>query len=117
MPALEYLWDEIELAVCRVCVDHTSAGCRSADAGRCALKNRFRNVVEAIASTTSATYPPYVAALRSQVCTVCEFQHEAGRCSRRDNVDCALDRYYPLVIDAVEEALYGNPISMTMARR
>lgn len=117
MPTLEYLWDEVELAVCRVCVDHSSGGCRSADSGRCALKSDFARVVESISSVTSATYPPYVASLRANVCTECSHQREGGRCEVRNNVACALDRYYPLVIDAIEEALYGNPISVSMARR
>lgn len=117
MQTLEKLWEDVELAVCRVCFDHAQGQCRIGQAGRCALKSHFGSVVDAISSVTSATYPPYVKALRTGVCDECEHQIEGGRCTRRERVECALDRYYPLIIDAIEEGLYGNPISLTMARR
>jgi hypothetical protein len=110
MRSIEYLWSEVELEVCRVCIDSVGGVCSGIQSDRCALKKRFAGVVDAIASVTSVAYGPYVEALREKVCAECEHRFAEGRCSVRDNVECALDRYYPLVIDAVEEALYGPQI-------
>lgn len=105
MLTLKELWDEISLNVCRVCVDYSSTGCRKLRDGQCSLHENFADVVSAVSSVADQRFTPYVVALRERVCPSCTHQQAFGRCTVRDDVDCALDRYYPLVITTIEEAL------------
>jgi hypothetical protein len=41
--------------------------------------------------------------LRKNVCSECRHQSSDGTCSLRRSLDCGLDRYFPLVIEAIEE--------------
>lgn len=104
MTRIDELWEEVSLSVCRVCVDYSHDGCRLIASGRCALKSHFDEVVAAVESARGEQLAPYISALRDRVCSVCKHQMTEGRCVVRNNVDCALDRYYPLVIDAIEQA-------------
>jgi hypothetical protein len=44
----------------------------------------------------------YVNSLRRNVCALCDEQKEDGTCRKRDQLECALDRYFPIVIEVVE---------------
>ena len=47
---------------------------------------------------------PYIEAIRRNVCSVCNEQAPDGSCETRQMVQCALDAYLLLVVDAIEEA-------------
>ena len=104
MSAFDELWEEVALSVCRICVDNARGGCHLMESDRCALKTYFAEVTAAIDSVHDDKLAPYVIALRERVCSVCKHLMPQGRCAVRDNVDCALDRYYPLVIESIEQA-------------
>jgi hypothetical protein len=46
---------------------------------------------------------PYEEELRKRVCFHCKNQTSDGRCSLRENVECTLDRYFPLIVEVIEE--------------
>ena len=46
----------------------------------------------------------YIDAIRRNVCSVCADQASDGSCETRQQVQCALDAYLLLVVDAIEEA-------------
>lgn len=103
----EVLWKAIQQKVCAYCIDGDGAGnCRLHPSEECALKNYFPEIVEAVSRTTSESFDDYLSSLRSHVCHQCKHQSEDGSCSLRTAVDCGLDRYYPLVIEAIEEINY-----------
>ncbi|MBZ5617144.1 MAG: hypothetical protein LAQ69_00225 [Acidobacteriia bacterium] len=45
----------------------------------------------------------YLQAIRRNVCSVCIDQARDGSCETRQRVECALDAYLLLVVDAIEE--------------
>jgi hypothetical protein len=108
MTTLDQLWEDVSLSGCRICVDHVNGKCGLADPNRCVLKAQFARVVDVVASVRDDSFPPYVVALRENVCAECEHALSGGRCITRDNVDCALDRYYPIIIGTIEESLHGT---------
>jgi hypothetical protein len=105
MVASNELWDEVAMSVCSICVDHANGACRLRDPDDCTLRSRFGEVVAAVSSVHDERFGPYVIALRERVCSDCRHQLPLGRCNVRDGVGCALDRYYALVIEAIEDAL------------
>ena len=65
-------------------------------------------IVETIHSVKSDKMEPYIEALRRNVCVYCKHQSPDGKCTFRVNLDCGLDRYFPLIIEAIEEVSDQN---------
>jgi hypothetical protein len=103
--SLEEVEDIVRKRVCSVCTERTLEGdCGREDPSSCALFRLFPNVARAIAAVSSDDIRDYVESLRKNVCTVCGNQAEDGTCDVRKQVQCALDAYLILVVDAIEEA-------------
>ena len=104
MPTRDEYWLALQQRVCAKCIDGDGAGnCRLAQDEDCALKTHFPLILEVIQSTSSDKIDPYLERLRNSVCGICIHQSADNSCRLRDNVDCALDRYYPLIVEVIEE--------------
>ncbi len=91
--------------VCGVCTGRTANGeCGLEQPSSCALFRLFPQVAEAVQSVKSDDINPYVEAIRRKVCSICSDQAGDGSCETRQQVQCALDAYLLLVVDAIEEA-------------
>jgi hypothetical protein len=102
--------------ICKVCTSRTINGdCGLENPSSCALFQLFPQVAKAIQSVDSDDIQQYVDAIRRQVCPVCVDQDPAGNCETRQQVQCALDAYLLLVVDAIEEAT-GKTLERTKLR-
>jgi len=91
--------------ICSVCSDRTEHGtCGLEEPSACALFRLFPEVAHAIQSVQSDDINDYVQAIRLGVCSICHEQMADGSCETRKRVQCALDAYLLLIVDAVEEA-------------
>ena len=113
-------FDELEAIVrnriCSVCSDRTAAGeCGKENPSDCALFRLFPQVAQAIQSVDSNDIHQYIDAIRSNVCSVCREQARDGSCEVRQQVQCAIDAYLLLVVDAIEEAT-GRTFDKTSIR-
>jgi hypothetical protein len=91
--------------ICSVCTSRTVDGaCGLENPSSCALFRLFPQVAQAIASVESEDIHDYIEAIRRQVCSICADQDSRGECETRQQVQCALDAYLLLVVDAIEEA-------------
>ena len=102
-------FDELEAIVrnriCGVCTERTNEGrCGLENPSSCALFRLFPQVAQAIQSVSSSDIQQYIDAIRRNVCSVCEEQAQDGSCEARRQVQCSLDAYLLLVVDAIEEA-------------
>ena len=103
METLDQYWNAVEQKVCEVCCDGDGAGgCMLSGAQECALKTHFTKIVNAVRSVKSYDVQPYTDAIRLGVCASCKHQSADGSCMIRTELDCGLDRYLPLVIEAIE---------------
>ncbi|MBI5216752.1 MAG: hypothetical protein HY960_13450 [Ignavibacteriae bacterium] len=101
---LELYWQAVQQKICAKCIDGDGTGnCRLNDREECALKSHFPQIVQTVLSIKSDHVEPYVFALRNNVCATCIHQAPDGKCQVRSSVDCGLDRYYPLVVEAIED--------------
>src|SRR5262249_12935574 len=90
---------------CGVCTERAENGnCGLPEPNQCALFRLFPQVAQAIQSVSSDDISQYIEAIRRNVCSVCADQAADGSCATRRLVQCALDAYLLLVVDAVEEA-------------
>ena len=113
-------FDELEAIVrnriCGVCTERTDEGkCGLEDSSSCALFRLFPQVAQALQSVNSNDIQQYIDAIRRNVCSVCEEQAQDGSCEVRRQVQCSLDAYLLLVIDAIEEAT-GKTFDKTKIR-
>ncbi|MBI4429265.1 MAG: hypothetical protein HY562_09115 [Ignavibacteriales bacterium] len=103
---MEQSWDALRAHVCRKCIDGDGRGnCRLAREESCALQAFHPEVFSLINALESDSYDAFVQALRARICSVCEHQTPEGVCLKRQTLECALDRYYPLVINVAESLL------------
>jgi|WetSurMetagenome_2_1015567.scaffolds.fasta_scaffold323404_2 hypothetical protein len=97
-------WPAIQQKVCRRCIDGDGKGyCRLDPSRECELKEYFPLIYDVVNGVSSDHILDYIIPLRVNVCTECSHQMPDGQCRFREKVDCALDRYYPLVVEAIEE--------------
>jgi RNA polymerase subunit RPABC4/transcription elongation factor Spt4 len=100
---MDAYWEAIRQKVCAKCIDGDRKGnCLLGGDRECSLITYFPEMVEIILSVKSNYLEDYVSALRSGVCSQCKYSTPDGRCRFRESVDCGLDRYFPLIVEAVE---------------
>lgn len=105
----EYLQEYAEAIrsrVCPVCLDAVMHGDRFVRCGlpasrKCPIDIYLPQVIATVESVDSWLMEDYVRVLREKVCAFCA-SSEGGVCVLRLQADCALDRYFMLVIDAIE---------------
>ena len=91
--------------ICRVCTERTVQGdCNLEEPSSCALFGLFPQVAQAIQSVSSDDIQDYIEAIRHNVCSVCTDRAGDGSCETSQQVQCALDAYLLLVVEAIEEA-------------
>ena len=92
--------------ICRVCSDRTEEGkCGLEEPSACALFRLFPQVAQAIQSVNSNDINDYIR--RHPPECLFRLPRTGGRmaaCETRHQVQCALDAYLLLVVDAIEEA-------------
>ena len=100
---MDEFWEAVRNKVCRKCIDGDGKGnCLLGGERECSLITFFPEMLEIILSVKSDYLEDYVTALREGVCSKCKYSTPDGRCRFRESVDCGLDRYFPLVVEAVE---------------
>jgi len=106
---MENTWSIIQEKICRKCIDGDGHGnCRLPENGWCALQQFLPAIVETVTGIDSASYDDYVQALRAKICSQCPEHQTNGACFRRNELECALDRYYGLVIQVIDDVKAGT---------
>lgn len=100
----EELWDALQRKVCTVCLDARDDGTCGLNRV-CAMERHFQRVIDAVSKIQSPRMDEYYAVLEREVCANCAEQDPEGNCARRDNAECALNSFLPLVVEAIEEVL------------
>jgi hypothetical protein len=103
-------WEAVRLKVCRKCIDSDGHGnCRLPSEETCGLEVFFPELVATVNAVQSDSYDGYLKALRQNICAHCEHQSAEGMCRKRDSLECALDRYFPMVVEAIEAIKVAMP--------
>ena len=104
-----YLYeDAIMRHVCAHCIDFGADGiCHSQDPEGCAVFRFLSEFVAIAERIQDNNLKPYLDAVRNDICMQCRKKGE-GVCRLRDTLECGLDRYLPLVLEAVEEVQAGH---------
>lgn len=103
MPTMLEYEEAIRTRVCAHCIDRTGRGiCGTQQWNDCALNRYLPEIVRIVNTVKSDSLDEYVLRLRSVICVTCK-ENDQGVCRLRNELDCALDRYYPLIVQTIEE--------------
>lgn len=100
-----HLYEEaISRHVCSKCIDFGEDGrCHYGDPRGCQIFRHLPQLVKIAERIRDRRIEPYIDAVRKEVCMKCEFGSQKESCPLRDTLDCGLNRYLPLVLEAIEE--------------
>ncbi len=103
-----YRYEEvIKRYVCAHCIDFGEDGvCHSQDPEGCAIFRFLPELVAIAECIRDYNIRPYIDAVRKEICMQC--RNKGGICPLRDSLECGLDRYLPLVLEAIEEVQAGQ---------
>jgi hypothetical protein len=100
---LEKYWQALQERICAKCVDGDGNGnCRLPAGDDCALKSFLPQLVTTVANVKSDSIDTYINSLRRNVCILCSHQEADMQCRKREDLECALDRYYPFIVEIIE---------------
>lgn len=87
--------------VCSICVDSDENGnCKMTEEECCAVELYLDKIVEVVHSVQSEKMSDYVDALHQRICVECRGGIE--RCGLKADVNCSLDRYFPLIVETIQ---------------
>jgi hypothetical protein len=90
--------------ICATCVDRNADGsCGLDPALECEVQKHLPELLTLVKGVTSDRIADYVQRLRHNVCRVCNQAAADGTCELRARLDCTLDRYFVLVVEAIED--------------
>jgi len=97
-------WEALQARVCVKCIDGDGKGnCRLPHGETCPIAANLDKIVDAVNEVYSPSIEPYEMLLRKRVCAECEQQDDSGLCRRREAIECALDRYFPMIVEIIEQ--------------
>lgn len=95
----------IRKRVCAHCIDLGEDGrCTLSGDRQCGVELYLDKIVDVVHAVHSQNLQDYVRVLRERVCADCKNQNPNGTCRLRAEADCGLNRYFALVVEAIEEA-------------
>lgn len=97
-------FEAIQWKVCPVCLDGGGDGSCKLSGGRtCKIKIYLPNLIDIVMKVNSHRMDEYIDAVLSDICPTCTEQDTEGNCRARQQGDCSLVAYLPLILDAIEE--------------
>jgi hypothetical protein len=99
----EYL-RAIHEKICNVCIEQKADGsCGLSEGSVCPIEAYLPRILKAVHRVESNRMEDYVDALRMDVCAQCTNQEADGQCPFRKSADCTLNRYFSLIVDAIDK--------------
>lgn len=101
-------YDALEDAVCSICADSDKNGiCQLTDKETCAIKLFLPEIVNTVKKVDSEYFEDYYRELKNTVCKDCRGENPGEKCNLKDDGNCSLDRYFPIIVDKVKEVDAG----------
>ncbi len=96
--------DAITENVCSICVDSDEGGnCTLTNKELCAAKVYLDKIVEIVHNSKTDDIYELNELLRNDVCAECKTSIDKHNCNLRDDANCALDRYFSLIVETIHK--------------
>ena len=101
---IERYREAVRKKVCQKCLDLDEHGyCSLTDERECGVLLHLEMIVDVVHTAHSDKLEDYIRLLRERVCSNCKNQSPDGTCRLRSQTDCGLDRFFELIVEAIEE--------------
>lgn len=108
MTAMKEYLEAIREKVCAVCVDSDEEGkCTLNSKEICAVEMFLPKIVEIVKNRKSNDIWDYYEEMKSKICAECNAKTKDDSCYLREDANCSLDRYFPLIVDAIRKVEAG----------
>ena len=98
----------IKQNICSICVDsNEKGGCTLNEKESCAMELFLPRIVDLVHSIDSDNIIEYRNKLRETICADCRAR-ENGNCYLREDANCSLDRYFPLIVEIIQKVDSGK---------
>lgn len=95
--------------ICSICVDSNEAGdCKLTEKEICAVEMFFPQILDIVKKIDTDDFDVYAKALKEEVCMKCRASEDGQYCYLREDSNCALDRYFPLIIEVIQKVDAGK---------
>ena len=95
--------------ICAICADSTDDGnCTLTEKELCAVEYYLPKILEVVHSINSEEMEDYHKELKNTVCAECEAAENKESCYLRDDANCSLDRYFPLIVETIQKVDAGE---------
>jgi len=95
--------------VCAICVDSNEMGeCKLTEKELCAVELFFPQILEIVQKSNDRDYDLFEKALKEDVCKKCRASTDGDYCYLREDSNCALDRYFPLIVEIIHKVDAGK---------
>ncbi len=99
----------IKLNICSICVDSTENGrCRLNEKETCAVELYLPQIIEIVHNSETDDVTVIHTKIKEQICSNCRAQESSGHCYLREDANCSLDRYFPLIIETIQKVDQKN---------
>lgn len=96
--------DAVKESICSICVDSKEDGdCKLSENEVCAVEKHLPDLVKLVNETDIEYYDKYYELLREKICGSCRSGSTGKNCYLRDDANCALDRYFPLIVETIRK--------------
>ncbi|NOY06466.1 MAG: hypothetical protein GXO82_07530 [Chlorobi bacterium] len=103
MAELNPYFEAIHNRVCVICMEMNEEGeCTVHGGDPCIVRKYLPRIVDIVNRTRSAILEDYLVQFRDVVCASCSPGGE-NECVFRDESACVLDRYYALIVEAIQD--------------
>ena len=90
--------------VCAICLDGADDGhCGLESARRCPVDERLVELVDLLVEMRGRHDTRHAAAVEARICSRCTQREASGRCGMREDGQCALAVFLPLIVEAIDE--------------
>ena len=104
MERFEEYQEAIKNRLASACLERADDGtCAPPDGRRCALDLNMLEIIKAVKAVKSDYMGDYAEQIRETVCEQCVNQDEHGHCQFRESIECCLDNFMLLVVDAIDD--------------
>lgn len=106
---MEKYYKAVENKICKMCIDADDGGnCVLTEEEKCAVKLFLPQIVEIVHTTNSDNLDDHFKKLKADVCTDCEARDDKGKCYLREDANCALDRYFTVIVETIKKVDSGK---------
>jgi hypothetical protein len=90
--------------ICKICVDSTTDGdCTLSKNEFCAVEMYLPQIVEVVHKTNSEYVEDHYKTLKETICAECKTRDSYGNCFLKDDANCSLDRYFPIIVETIQK--------------